>query len=173
MKKLFTLFVLTMGVVVFTKTSSYAQSSANATAAASATIVAPIAIAKNVDMNFGGIVPSATAGSVVLSAAASPSRTPTNVTLPTALTGTVTSAKFTVTGGSGSAYSVTLPGTASTLTATGGATMTVATFTSSNTGTLTGGSDILYVGGTLSVAANQAAGTYTTSTPFSVTVNYN
>ncbi len=53
--------------------------------------------------------------------------------------------------------------------------MTVDTFTStpSGTGSLAGGSQTLSVGATLHVAAAQAAGTYTSATPFTVTVNYN
>ncbi|MEI8007780.1 MAG: hypothetical protein WCI48_16350, partial [Bacteroidota bacterium] len=42
--------------------STFAQVSATATA--SATIVTPIAIAKTVDMNFGNVAVSATAGTV-------------------------------------------------------------------------------------------------------------
>jgi hypothetical protein len=53
--------------------------------------------------------------------------------------------------------------------------MIVNTFQSSpsGTGTLTGGSEVLTVGATLNVTGGQVAGTYTSSTPFDVTVNYN
>jgi hypothetical protein len=54
--------------------------------------------------------------------------------------------------------------------------MTVDTWTStpSSTGTLSsGGTQTLTVGGTLHVAGSQVSGTYTSATPFSVTVNYN
>jgi len=72
-----------------------------------------------------------------------------------------------------STYSITLP---TTYTITSGANnMTVTTFTStpSGTGTLSGGTQTVNVGATLSVAASQAAGTYTNGTGFPVTVNYN
>jgi len=49
----------------------------------------------------------------------------------------------------------------------------VFTSTPSGTGALTGGTQNITVGATLTVAAAQAAGVYTSGTPFSVTVNYN
>jgi len=67
-----------------------------------------------------------------------------------------------------------LPPAATTVTS-GSDNMTVDAFTSNpdGTGTLTGGTQTLKVGATLNVGANQAAGTYTSATPFTVTVNYN
>jgi hypothetical protein len=53
--------------------------------------------------------------------------------------------------------------------------MTVTAFlsTPSVSGTLTGGTQNLNVGATLNVAAAQPAGLYTSTTGFTVTVNYN
>jgi hypothetical protein len=67
-----------------------------------------------------------------------------------------------------------LPSTPTTV-ASGSNTMSVNAFTSNpdGTGTLTGGTQTLKVGATLNVGASQAAGTYTSATPFTVTVNYN
>jgi len=89
------------------------------------------------------------------------------------INGTVTAASFTVTGQGAYTYAITLPAT---VTLTSGVnTMTATTFTStpSATGALTAGTQTLNVGATLNVAAAQAAGTYVSGTPFSVTVNYN
>jgi hypothetical protein len=151
--------------------STFAQVSA--TASASATIVTPIAISKTVDMNFGNVAVSTTAGTVIMTPAGI--RTLTGgVTLP-ATTGTVTAASFNVTGAANYTYAITLPGSALTITS-GANTMTVSTFTSNpaTTGTLSGtGSQTLNVGATLNVTASQAAGTYTSASPFTVTVNYN
>lgn len=167
MKNIFSVFILLIGFAV----SSFGQSSATATA--TATIVTPISITKNVDMNFGNI--SATnAGTVVLV----PSGTRTNtggVTLP-ATAGTVSAAEFNVTGSAGFTFGISLPQTDLVLTnATGNQTMTVNTFTSapSSTGTLTGGATSLKVGATLNVKAGQAAGVYTNAAGFNVIVNYN
>lgn len=54
--------------------------------------------------------------------------------------------------------------------------MTVDTWTSATNpigAILTGGTSTLTVGATLNVAAGQAAGTYTSGTEFTVSVNYN
>ena len=153
---------------ITTKTFAQVTVSANATA----TIVTPISIAKTADMDFGNVaVQSSTAGTVVL--APDNSRVQTGgVTLP-ATTGTVSAATFTVSGEGSYSYTITLP---SSITITNAAiNMTINTFTStpSGTGALSSGSQTLKVGATLNVAAGQAAGTYTTATPFNVTINYN
>src|SRR5262249_10199359 len=143
--------------------SSFAQ--AAATAAASASIVAPVSITKNVDMAFGNIAVSGSAGTVVLST--SSNRTSTRGgTLPKT-NGTVTSADFTVSGTPGYSFAITLPSSAATLNDGAGNSMTVDGFTStpSSTGTISGsGSQDLSVGATLHVASSQPAGTYTSST---------
>ncbi len=155
-------------------TSSFAQ--ASATASASATIITPISIAKSVDMNFGNIAVSAsTSGTVVLDTkGARTTGGAGGVTLP-ATTGTVAAAEFIVSGEASYTYAITLPATA-TLADGKGNTMGVNTFTSypSATGTLDSkGNETLTVGATLSVAAAQAAGTYTDKAGVPVTVNYN
>lgn len=151
--------------------SSSAFAQATATATASATIVTPISIAKTADMNFGNIATNGAVGTVVLSPAGG--RTSTGgVTLP-AVPGTVTAASFTVSGSGSYTYAITLP--ASVEIQSGSDVMTVDTFTStpSTTGALTAGSQVITVGATLNLIASQAAGAYTSSTPFAVTVNYN
>ena len=151
--------------------ASFAQS---ATATASATIVAPIAITKTVDMNFGNVAVAAVAGTVTLD----PAGTRTaggGVTLP-ATTGTVAAAEFDVTGAVNFTYAITLPAAAVTIDDGAANTMTVTAFTStpSGTGDLgAGGAQTITVGATLNVGANQVPGTYLSATPFTVTVNYN
>ena len=84
--------------------------------------------------------------------------------------GTVAADAFTVTGSAARAFNITTS-TGNTV-STGGATpATMALALSApTTGTLTGGTFALRVGGTLTVAANQAAGAYTGS--YTVTVTY-
>lgn len=167
--------ICTMAVFLFGfAANSYSQVSANA--ASSATIVTPIAISKAIDMNFGNLAVSATGGTVILAPASTRSLTG-GVTLPV-VTGTVTAAEFSITGQPNYTYSITLPSNSLTITETvgGTATMTVSNFTSNPTptGTLNGsGAQTLKVGATLNVDANQAAGSYTNATGFTVTVNYN
>ena len=137
----------------------------------SGAIVADITLTKTSDLNFGDVIAGGTSGTVVLSAAASPTRSVTGGTQLGNAIG-VTSATFTVGGEGASTYSITLPSSDVTITS-GANSMIVNTFTSSPSGTgiLSGGLQTLYVGATLSVDASQAAGDdYTGS--FNVTVAY-
>ncbi len=150
--------------------ASYAQS-----VNASATIVTPISVTGVDDLQFGNINANG-AGTVILSTAGL--RTPSaNITLPSTQ-GDPKAAKFTVEGQANFTFSIQLPTTV-TLNHSSGAgtgTMTVGTFTSdpATTGTLdgTGKKDVL-VGATLNIGASQAAGTYTSASPFTITVAYN
>lgn len=154
--------------------SSTALAQVTASAPTNATVVAPIAIAKTVDMNFGNVAVSATAGTVVLAPDSGRSTT-LGTTLP-ATPGTVAAAQFTVTGESGYTYVITLPTADFTITkATTLETMIVNAFTSTptGTGTLTAGTETILVGATLNVGVSQVAGLYTNATGFDVTVNYN
>ena len=142
-----------------------AQNAVSATAQAGATIIAPMTIAKNVDLNFGNIASGSAAGSVVLSTAGV--RTATSVTLPS-VNGTVSAAGFTVSGLANASYKITLPG--STTISSGTNSMTINSFTENASNVLAGGTETFQVGATLNLAANQAAGSYTGS--FAVTVDY-
>jgi len=158
--------------VILTAFSSVTFAQVGATATATATIVSPIAITKNVDMNFGNVAVSSTAGTVILTPAGARSATG-GVTLP-ATVGTVSAAAFTVTGTTGYTYTIAITGSPLTVTS-GGNTMTVNAFTYTPTSpaTLAAGNNALTVGATLNVGASQASGTYVSGTPFTVTVNYN
>ena len=160
--------------ILFSGVSVISSAQVKATATASSTIVTPIGITKTVDMNFGNVaINSTTAGTVVLAPAGT--RTSTGgVTLP-ATAGTVAAAEFNVTGADNYTFSITLPSTSHEI-KSGSNTMSVTGFTSTPTptGTLSAtGSATVKVGATLNVSAGQAAGTYTSVTPFEVTVNYN
>lgn len=146
-----------------------------ALASASATVVAPMSLAKNIDMNFGNAaVSSSTGGVVILSPDGSRATGGSGVTLPAA-TGEVSAAGFTVAGAPGFTYAITLPESA-VIHGPGTAGLLVNAFTSvpSAAGTLdASGSQILSVGATLSIAAAQAPGIYTNASALPVTVNYN
>jgi hypothetical protein len=166
--KLFVVVLLLVG-----SASVNAQSTAQATA--TATIVTPISIAKITDMNFGNLaVDAVTGGSVVLAPSATPTRNPFDgVSLPSTA-GTVSAARFTVTGNAGYTYAITLPGNVVLNHSGAFESMMADSFTStpSGTGTLTGGTEDILVGATLWVSAGQLDGVYT-SADFDVTVNYN
>ncbi len=169
MRKLFLVFAVVAGFAA----NSFGQASVSATATAAATIVTPLAIANAGNLNFGNIATNATGGSVVITPAGARSTTG-GVSLPTTI-GTVSAAAFTVTGETDYTYAITLPAGPTTIDDNNGHTMSVGTWTSTPTptGELTGGTETLYIGATLTVGASQAAGAYLSDTPFQVTVVYN
>jgi hypothetical protein len=146
-----------------------------ATATSTGIVVAPITITKMTDLSFGSIAGGSTAGTVTLSPDNSRGVSGGVVKMG----GTPAAAKFDVTGQDGAGYTITLGG--STVLTSGSNTIpfeAVSDLTASNkasgtvgAGVLTGGTQSIFVGGVLTVAANQAAGTYTGS--ISATVEYN
>jgi hypothetical protein len=166
--------------------NSASAQSVSATADATGTIVQPLTITKTTDMQFGNMAVTATAGTVVMTAASGAGgRSATGgVTLPSNA-GTVSAASFHITGQAGDTYSITIPSAAATLSDGAGTphTMTLDTWTASpaagsHTGTLSGGgTDDVYVGATLHIAGSQTPGTYRLSSTggsgvFTVTVSY-
>ncbi|MDM5177017.1 DUF4402 domain-containing protein [Massilia sp. DJPM01] len=140
---------------------------AQATATAGGTVVTPIAVVVGTNLAFGTFA-AAAGGTITVST--SGVRAVSGVV---AMGASATSAaKFDITGEPGATYAITHSGTALlTNSGGGGETMALAKFsdlTGANatsgdaaTGTLSaGGTQSLYVGGTLTVAANQAPGTY-------------
>lgn len=148
---------------------------ATTTASSTSTVVTPIAIAKGADLSFGNFASGSTSGTVTVST--SGTRTVTGGVV--AAGGTTTAAQFNVTGQAGLNYSISMTGTSATLTS-GANTMAFAAITdltgggatsgTVTSGTLTGGAQTVFVGGALTVGANQAAGTYTGAV--SVAVDY-
>jgi hypothetical protein len=165
--------VLGLGIVL-AAFSTGISAQATATATATATIITPIAITKDINMNFGNLaVQALTGGTAVLSPAGAITTTG-GVTSP-ATQGAIAAASFTVTGDGNRTFSITLPASVVLTRNTGTETMTANAFTSNPTptGTLASGTATLTVGATLTVAAAQMPGVYVSGTPFSVTVNYN
>jgi len=176
MKKLGFLFIALVGFAV----SSKAVDTKTATANATARIVKPITIHKDVDLAYGLIGASAGGGVVLMNTAGTASVLSGTVTLPTgAVTRSV--ASFTVSGDKSTGYAITLPANGVvTLSGTGTA-MAVDNFKALSTGVgseglvgmldATNGQDVIKVGAELTVNANQASGSYTST--FDVTVDYN
>jgi spore coat protein U-like protein len=147
----------------------------SATATATTTVVTPISITKVTDLAFGSIASGASSGTVAVNT--NGTRTVTGGV--TAAGGTATAAKFDITGSGTMTYGITYatgvllsgPGTdmaltqVSDLTGAGGASSLV------SSGTLTAGVQSLWIGGSLAVAANQTAGSYTAN--ITATVVYN
>ncbi|HEY0141981.1 MAG TPA: DUF4402 domain-containing protein [Thermoanaerobaculia bacterium] len=167
---MFRRIALTVVAVSLFATAAFAQTSATATANASARVLTPITITKLADLNFGSLVAGPLAGTVVVDPASA--RTATGgVSLVNSAFG---AAQFNVTGEPLTAYTITLPNAIQiTHTTNNALSMVVNTFTSdpSGTGTLSAlGAQQLNVGATLNVGANQGSGLYTGT--FNVTVAY-
>ena len=165
---------IALSVVMFSFAVVTFAQGVTASSPATATIITPIAITNTVVMSFGNLAVNNTIGTVILTPASTRSATG-GVTFLPATPGTITAASFNITGLANATYSITLPAAATAI-SFGANTMTVDTWTSTPTptGTLSaGGAQTLTVGATLNVGASQAAGIYTSVTPFDVTVNYN
>lgn len=164
MKMGFTKIAMAIGAVVLSGSAMAIE------ADASASIVNPISVAQGTALNFGTINTDATGGSVTLTAAATTvaSKSGTGVVAPS----NASSGVFNVTGGAANTYAITVDSSV-TLTHTDTATTISATLTKSkDTGTLSAsGADSFYVGGTLTIGANQKNGSY--SGKYAVTVAYN
>jgi hypothetical protein len=142
-------------------------------ATANAVIVTPLSMTHVADLYFGNIIADVDGGTVVVDADGTGTRTLNGLTSPS-IPGTINAAEFTIAGLADASYSISLP--ASNTISNGTVNMTVDTFTSTPnaSGTLDNtGAGTLYVGATLNVGATQAPGTYTSTAPFTVTVNYN
>lgn len=167
--------------------SSNAQTSDDASANASARIVPAISITNERHLDFGNII-RATGGTVIIDATSTGTRSKTGSVL--LAPGLTSSAEFEVVGDGAATYSITrLPAVATPLVltnintaATMNATLVVSTDddagVESATGVLSGttgtnGSQFVYVGGELTVAAAQAYGTYQNVGGITITVDYN
>jgi len=157
------------------------QAADNATATATAVVLAPMAVTRFSHLAFGNVV----AGNGVVTLATDGTRTKSGTTaLPTGVAGAA--ARFDVTGTGNNTFSIDYTGSDSTLTdgsttmavdwITEALTSTTATgktdeTTDAATGTLSSGAAYIFVGGKLTVGAAQAAATYTGTVK--VTVAYN
>jgi len=149
----------------------FSQASASVSFQTSADVVDPIKISKVADLNFGSVIGGDNPGNLILS----PDGTITanGVEVSDSSPGEVNSAQAMVAHGS-NAYSITLPSSFSLFNSNDPSkTMILDQFTytqSSNGGT---GSDIVKIGGTLNLEANQNPGSYSNPSGFNVTVSYN
>lgn len=165
MKKLLIFAIVVIGF----SASSFAQLTANATVTGK--VIGAITVVNAGNMNFGSVISNGPGGTVVLTPSGGVTRTGI-------LNGgdATAAAHFTVTGTAGAAYSfITSPATIAVTNGTPANDMTISAFSDDNTATITGGTVTVNVGATLTVGANQPAGTYNSYalTPLTVTVAYN
>ncbi len=164
--KFFAIAALFLGFSV----NAMAQQEGSATANAGATIVSPLSITKERDLNFGTIVAnSENAGTVTLGVTSDATSSATGVTM--APNSESSTAVFDIIGDANRTFNITMPATV-TLVGPANAEMiiTLAKNLYDANNALTGGTSTLYVGGTLEVGVNQAAGDY--SADFTVAIAY-
>ena len=147
----------------------FCQASASATVTSRATVIEPIKIDKTVDLDFGNIISAYTPGSVILFPDGS--RVAQGVQISSSFPGTVNPAEAIVTHGNNN-YSITLPESFTLYNLENpDQKVVINQFTvEPETGLV---SDIIKIGATLNLEANQVSGFYTNSSGFNVTVTYN
>lgn len=150
--------------------SIFSQNSASASINTAALIVEPIEIEKNVDLHFGNVISSFNPGRLILSPDGN--RTTFGVDISSANPGQVSPAEAIVTHGNYD-YTITLPDNFRLYNQNNPNQFLVIdnfTVTPEVAGEYT---DILKIGATLNVQANQSGGLYTNNSGFNVTVTYN
>lgn len=163
MKKLITVLVAGSAMAMGTT----AANAATATATATAEILEQVQIVNTAGLNFGTIVPDSAAADTV-SVAANAAGTRNCGSLTCAGAASVSAAAFDVTGANGLNVDITLGALASLSDGTN--TMPISLSASNTVLAMTGAAVPLYVGGSITVAANQPAGVY--SGNFDVTAEY-
>jgi hypothetical protein len=160
-----------------TVSSAAAVVTNSADAATAATVVKPITITSTSGLVFGTIAPNSSGDAGTITVATNGARTSATQQL---LSGGDASqaAHFTIEGEGTSTYTITHSatdltgaGAPMTLALISSATATAATTGTVSSGTLSAGTQSLYIGGKLTVGANQVAGVYTGA--ITATVNYN
>ncbi len=146
-----------------------AQNSSSATVNSRATVIDPIKIDKTVDLDFGNIISAYNPGQVILSPDGS--RVAYGVQISNSIPGTVNPAEAIVSHGNNN-YAITLPEEFTLYNQDNpNQILIIDRFTvQPQEGNL---KDIIKIGGTLNLEANQASGFYTNSSGFNVTVSYN
>lgn len=145
-----------------------------AAASASATIVTPIQIIKNSDIDFGSFTTNGANGTLVLGADSKAVRVgSSNIGLPNDSAKTASAAGFTITGQGDFAYNLILP-TSDYLIYNGAESMIINGFTSSASKVLEDGKEVIYLGATLHVGDGQSVGAYSSlGSGIEIVVNYN
>ncbi len=163
-------FLFLLGILL--STQAFSQASATAVVNTIVNVVEPIKITKSVDLNFGNVISGYNPGTLTL--APDGTRVANGLQLSSAVQGIVSPAEAVVSHGNNN-YSITLP-------------TTFTLFNQENPNQIIlidqftveplidsgiEGVDILKIGATLNLDANQNPGVYTNSSGFNVTVTYN
>ncbi len=150
----------------------FSQASSTSTITARVRVVEPIKIEKSVDLDFGNVIGSFTTGTLTLDPDGI--RTVNGVQISNAVPGAVTAAEAIVTH-SNNNYSISLPESFTLYNSENPNQFLLINQFTVQPLPVTGdeGTDILKIGATLHLEANQLPGFYTNSAGFNVTVSYN
>jgi hypothetical protein len=150
----------------------FSQASATSSITARVTVVEPIKITKSVDLDFGNVIGSFTTGTLTLDPDGI--RTVNGVQISNAVPGDVTAAEAIVTHNNNN-YSISLPESFTLFNSENPDQVLLINRFTVQPLPFAGdeGSDILKIGATLNLEANQLPGYYTNSAGFNVTVSYN
>lgn len=160
--------IIFFGLMIFS-VNGWSQASASATVESRATVIDPIKIDKTVDLDFGNVISAYNPGTVILSPDGS--RIAYGVQLSSTIPGNVAAAEAVVTHGNNN-YAITLP--ESFILYNQENPDQVLVIDNFSVEPIPGDvNDILKIGATLHLEANQFPGFYTNSSGFNVTVSYN
>jgi hypothetical protein len=150
----------------------FSQASATSTLKARARVVEPITITKSVDLDFGNVIGSFSTGTLTLDPDGI--RTVNGVQISNAVPGDVTAAEAIVTHNNNN-YSIGLPESFTLFNSENPDQFLLINRFTVKPLPFAGdkGSDILKIGATINLEANQLPGYYTNSAGFNVTVSYN
>lgn len=163
--------ILHLVLSLFCTAPLLAQASASASVDSRVTVVEPIRIEKTVDLNFGNVISGYNPGSLIL--APDGTRLANGVQISNAVPGDVTPAEAVVVHGNNN-YSISLPESFTLFNQENpNQIITINQFTVEPVPNSVEGSDVLKIGATLNLEANQLPGFYTNSAGFNVTVSYN
>lgn len=160
------------GIFILIAYTGFSQASASVSIITSAEIVDPIKISKTVDLNFGSVIGGYNPGSLTLSPDGT--RSANGVEISNAIPGEVNPAEAIITHGNNN-YSITLPSTFSLFNNVNPSqSLIIDNFTVVPTpSSEENGTDVLKIGATLNLEANQVSGIYSNPLGFNVTVSYN
>lgn len=152
-------------------TVGFSQTSSSASINTQVEIVNPIKITKSVDLNFGSVIGGLNPGTVILSPDGI--RTANGVQISNAIPGEVNAAEAIVTHGNNN-YAINLPTSFSLFNQENpNQLIIIDTFTVNPIINAEDGTDVLKIGATLNLEANQIPGFYSNSSGFNITVSYN
>ena len=157
-------------ILLFSVNSLIAQNSATTSFNTTAVVVEPIEIEKNVDLHFGNVISNFHPGRLILSPDGN--RTTFGVDISSANPGQVSPAEAVVTHGNYD-YTITLPENFRLYNQNNPNQFLIIDDFTVNPEVSGENTDILKIGATLNIQANQSGGLYTNSSGFNVTVTYN